>query len=103
MNETKTTPLPWINTGKPSAPDFENINIWGDGGRVLVAKVRYNGDSEEVEANAELIVRAVNHHAALVEALEFLLADYIAIDGPRLTASSVPLDKARAVLAAARE
>lgn len=37
----------------------------------------------------------------LLEALRFLLADYLAIDGERLTDSSVPADKARAAIAKA--
>jgi hypothetical protein len=37
----------------------------------------------------------------LLEALRFLLADYLAIDGETLTDSSVPADKARAAIAKA--
>lgn len=37
----------------------------------------------------------------LFDALELLLADYIAIEGPRVTVSNVPVAKARAALAAA--
>lgn len=38
---------------------------------------------------------------SLLEALQFLLADYEAIQGEKLTGSSVPADRARAAIAAA--
>ena len=38
----------------------------------------------------------------LLSALEFLLADYIAIDGEKLTGSSVPANKAREALRKAK-
>ena len=49
-------------------------------------------------ANARLISSAPE----LFSALEFLLADYVAIDGESLTGSSVPADKARAALRKAK-
>lgn len=45
-------------------------------------------------ANANLIASAPD----LLEALRFILADYIAIEGERLTGSSVPLEMARAAI-----
>ncbi len=64
----KPTPTPWrinhrITDG--GAPMIEGCNRW-------IAKVYFEGGSEdpEVHANAALIVRAVNAHEALVEALE---------------------------------
>jgi hypothetical protein len=38
----------------------------------------------------------------LLEALEFLLADYIAINGPERTGSDIPADKARVAIAKAK-
>jgi hypothetical protein len=49
-------------------------------------------------ANANLIASAPD----LLSALEFLLADYIAINGENLTGSSVPADKAREALRKAK-
>jgi hypothetical protein len=49
-------------------------------------------------ANANLIAAAPD----LLSALEFLLADYIAINGENLTGSSVPADKAREALRKAK-
>jgi len=49
-------------------------------------------------ANARLIAAAPD----LLSALEFLLADYIAIQGEKLTASSIPADKAREALRKAK-
>lgn len=49
------------------------------------------------EANAHLIASAPD----LLSALRFLLADYIAINGEKLTGSSVPADMARAAISKA--
>ena len=49
-------------------------------------------------ANARLISSAPD----LLSALEFLLADYLAIGGESLTGSSVPADKAREALRKAK-
>jgi hypothetical protein len=49
-------------------------------------------------ANARLIAAAPD----LLSTLEFLLADYIAINGEKLTGSSVPADKAREALRKAK-
>ena len=49
------------------------------------------------EANANLIASAPD----LLEALRFLLADYIAIQGDKLTGSSVPIEMAQAAIAKA--
>jgi len=40
--------------------------------------------------------------ADLLEALQFLLADYIAINGPELTGSNEPLNRALAAIAKAK-
>ena len=113
MTTTQHTPGPWKIGGK-----FDPDQIgFGAGyieieGRILcdrdgytteanVAKVSCAGMTyrKEDEANARLIAAAPD----LVEALEFLLADYIAIDGENLTGSTVPADKARAALRKAKE
>lgn len=49
-------------------------------------------------ANARLISAAPD----LLSALEFLLADYVAIDGEELTGSAVPVETARAAIAKAK-
>jgi hypothetical protein len=49
-------------------------------------------------AAARLIAAAPD----LLSALEFLLADYVAIQGEKLTASSIPADKAREALRKAK-
>ena len=54
--------------------------------------------NEEAQSNASLISSAPE----LLSALEFLLADYIAIDGEELTGSAIPVEKARAALRKAK-
>ena len=96
MNEAKHTPL---NLSVQCQADGEPVFILGpEPENCLIARL-----DEGTLEDAAMIVRAVNNHAALVEALEFLLADYVAIEGARLTSSEVPQNKARAALAAARE
>ena len=46
--------------------------------------------------------RLISAAPDLLSALEFLLADYIAIDGEELTGSAVPIEKARAAIAKAK-
>ena len=53
--------------------------------------------ASETFANAHLIASAPD----LLEALRFLLADYIAIQGDKLTGSSVPIEMAQAAIAKA--
>lgn len=53
---------------------------------------------DDENANARLIASAPD----LLSALEFLLADYIAIDGEELTGSAIPVEKARAALRKAK-
>jgi hypothetical protein len=57
-----------------------------------------SNDENERMANARLIAAAPD----LLSTLEFLLADYIAINGEKLTGSSVPADKAREALRKAK-
>jgi hypothetical protein len=46
--------------------------------------------------------RLISAAPDLLSALEFLLADYIAIDGEKVTASSIPADKAREAIRKAK-
>ena len=75
--KTKHTPTPWhvaFNDGGPeNQPAFPSIRDGSGGkdGNDIVAMPL--GDSETVKANAEFIVRAVNSHYELLEALRFLL------------------------------
>ena len=55
-------------------------------------------DEAAQSANAHLISAAPE----LLEALQFLLADWIAINGDRITGSRVPAEKAIAAIAKAR-
>jgi len=84
MNNTFHTPGPW-----------KHDPTWG---------IIKHGKSEICAlhsgnlANANLIASAPD----LLSALEFLLADYIAINGEKLTGSSVPSEKAREALRKAK-
>ena len=83
MNTTNHTPGPW------------NLNVDSvhirDG--VIVQPVTHHMDAQGI-ADAHLISSAPD----LLEALRFLLADYIAIEGDKLTGSSVPIEMARAAI-----
>jgi hypothetical protein len=90
MKNTLHTPGPW------QVSPYGNITSKS----LTVAKVEQmpgNYESEK-QANARLIASAPD----LLSALEFLLADYIAINGENLTGSSVPADKAREALRKAK-
>jgi len=90
MNNTLHTPAPW------QVSPYGNITSKS----LTVARVEQmpgNYESEK-QANARLIAAAPD----LLSALEFLLADYIAINGENLTGSSVPADKAREALRKAK-
>ena len=80
MNTTNHTPGPWKHD--------EN---WG---LIKYGKTEICALHSGNKANANLIASAPD----LLEALRFLLADYIAIQGERLTGSSVPLEMARAAI-----
>lgn len=81
--KTQHTPGPW------------NLNVDSvhirDG--VIVQPVTHHIDSQGI-ADARLISAAPD----LLEALEFLLADWVAINGDRLTGSRVPAEKAIAAI-----
>ena len=75
MNETsKATPRPWqVSRSNAGAipPHFQPLEIIGRGGNASVAAQL--GIGPEANANAALIVKAVNSHDALVEACEAAL------------------------------
>jgi len=96
MNEA--TPRPW-KRGKGA--DAEYILSIGDGTGVQrrVLDLYYRGVSrEERDANADLVVRAVNAHDALVEACEAALYTLRA-----LYSESITIDVLRSALAKAKE
>jgi hypothetical protein len=112
------TPTPWhVQTGRPfdyPSPSGNRPNhcIIGVGDGRLSNPFHHVADagiaeSDEVQANARLIVRAVNSHAALVEALE----NYMSQFGQALAAHGITLgpeqreadEKARAALALAQK
>ena len=65
---SKHAPLPWYMTGP------NDTMIWSaDGEQVARAIGDYKTEWERMEANADLIVRVVNSHADLLEALDNLL------------------------------
>lgn len=64
---------------------------------VTVQPVTHHMDAQGI-ADARLISAAPD----LLSALRFLLADYIAIQGDKLTGSSVPIEMAQAALAKAK-
>lgn len=64
----------------------------------VVAQIAASKGAPQCQANATLVRAAPE----LLEALEFLLADYTAIDGAARTQSEVPERKARKAIARAR-
>ncbi len=100
MNNTLHTPAPWTIATLDVPNEYASI----EAGNEINELVRICDISswpcavEEMQANARLISAAPD----LLSALEFLLADYIAINGEKLTGSSVPADKAREALRKAK-
>jgi hypothetical protein len=90
MNNTLHTPAPWQVS--PLG------NVMKNSLKIAIVEQMPSNDENERMANARLIAAAPD----LLSALEFLLADYIAIDGEKLTGSSVPADKAREALRKAK-
>ena len=99
MTESKHTPIPWkVNTfaGRPNSEVFSNDTLICDCRATNVEMT-----SEEIEANAEFIVRAVNSHQALLDALKCLYRDEKLDDGdPALDQSRI---KAAAAIKLAEE
>jgi hypothetical protein len=111
MNNTLHTPGPWaIHTCNENGPFLDSFYLsttaqtW-DGNeeeriicRFPTGTGQFSDMGRENLANARLIASAPD----LLSALEFLLADYIAINGENLTGSLVPADKAREALRKAK-
>jgi hypothetical protein len=93
MNNTHT-PAPWSIEWDHQSNTPEFIRAFVDGEMEDVAIVT----PDTPVANARLISAAPD----LLSALEFLLADYIAINGEKLTGSIVPADKAREAIRKAK-
>jgi hypothetical protein len=105
MKTTNHTPGPWYVT--------DTAVIGNDGGTWIaehpavkwqtLKSVTKAGDAiveesiKQANANAHLIASAPD----LLSALRFLLADYVAINGEKLTKSSVPVKMAQAAIAKA--
>jgi hypothetical protein len=85
---TPHTPGPWIKEGGTVCQVDTLQTICKTSGK----------DEAAQSANAHLISAAPE----LLEALQFLLADWIAINGDRITGSRVPAEKAIAAIAKAR-
>lgn len=82
--KTQHTPGPWLKEGATVCQ-----------AETLQTICKTLGKNEEIQsANAKLIAAAPE----LLEALEFLLADYLAIAGPILTKSDAPAEKAIAAI-----
>lgn len=74
MSKSTPTPRPWAVI-EPAAIDYRAPLIYGADGGSLVAVAEGGGpkravDAAEARANAALIVRSVNMHAALLAAVE---------------------------------
>lgn len=97
------TPGPWLRSKSGNTFQIVAGKDMNEEPNTLVANIPpigYNCDYEpcdETKANAHLIAAAPD----LLSALRFLLADYIAIQGDKLTGSSVPIEMAQAAIAKA--
>jgi hypothetical protein len=85
------TPGPWIYSGINNEGKISSTMFSRENGELV-------GTITTAEANARLIAAAPD----LLEALEFLLADWIAINGDRITGSRVPAEKAIAAIRKAK-
>jgi hypothetical protein len=90
MNNTLHTPAPW-------KPDLVSLRIWANDGNIEIARTSSDVGIQEEEANTRLISAAPD----LLSALKFLVADYVAIEGERLTGSDAPLKTALSAIAKA--
>ena len=96
---SKHTPLPWrYERANPSPTTGEHLIAGGKPG--YLAEVRDCG-SGDVAANAALIVRAVNCHSDLLEALKAIVAGLSFGDDEGLVEYAEPMIAARAALAKA--
>lgn len=111
MSGPAHTPLPWTVYSGKLRPQFPTriIEIQGEAGETIVAWPGFDGldmSHRKRMKNAEFIVRAVNHHAALVEALQRVIAAeeaFVADTGlPWTDDVTRAIEQARAVLASAQ-
>lgn len=75
MSETKATPPPWATDGRMIVQEVEGRSFWS--GQPYIADCHVSASIREpgsTAANAELIVRAVNCHAELVNALRLVVS-----------------------------
>ena len=70
---SKATPRPWTVKDDPVNPERGAVYIEGPNGWRVQAIAECDVGDHDREANAALIVHAVNHHDALVEALTELV------------------------------
>lgn len=101
----KHTPAPWVVSGPYGVNHDTNYIIkhrsaHADGGAHATVNVLHITPEARAtaKANADLIAASPD----LLHALKFLLADYLAVNGPERTGSNVPLDKAREAIAKAQ-
>lgn len=101
MNTTNHTPGPWlahidIDSNDSGLSDIRIVESKTETENLppLTIAVLNQNMGKEAQANAHLIASAPD----LLEALRFLLADYIAIQGNKLTGSSVPIEMAQAAI-----
>lgn len=88
MTQTKHTPTPWESGG---------CCVWQKNGDMIADLAPCMKNPNETEANAEFIVRCVNSHDALVEAIQYVFAS----GRPLLT--RLAIEKMQKALAAAGE
>lgn len=79
----KATPRPWMVRGRTGGGGRVRVNICvaPDDAKAALACTYAEGHSREFEANAALIVHAVNNHETLVKTVEDLLTNMKADGG----------------------
>ena len=80
MDSSKATPLPWTVTGGGSNGNQVTIPIRTPRGQMILSA---NGlpKRDEMRANAELIVTAVNQHQVLIDLVRDMLVHFSCICG----------------------
>lgn len=96
MKTTNHTPGPWALLDREE--NSRTLTHITNGAHIVCAlgTTRTDGSPNHY-TNAHLIAAAPD----LLSALRFLLADYVAIEGEKLTGSSVPVEKAMAAISKA--
>jgi hypothetical protein len=103
MNITNHTPGPWaVETAKRFIGDSEETydSLCVTFSSPLRAKLICELGADTLPDNPQN-AHLISACPDLLSALRFLLADYIAIQGEKLTGSSVPIDMARVAIAKA--